>query len=65
MKKKLTELAKMKQTSCNTACTVFENKIVFTGGYNCYYYDKPFFKSVEAYKHYENKWTYLPNMYKW
>ena len=37
------------------ACTLFEGKIVVTGG--CFYS-----YSVEAYDYYENKWTYLPHM---
>ena len=41
------------------ACTVFEGKIVVTGGFN--YYDRDL-KSVEAYDYYENKWSYLSDM---
>ena len=40
------------------ACTVFEGKIVVTGGV----YNWNELKSVEAYDYYENKWTYLPDM---
>ena len=40
-------------------CTVFEGKIVVTGG--CCY-GTLHLKSVEAYDHHENKWTYLPDM---
>ena len=39
------------------ACTVFEGKIVITGGQ-----DYHRLKSVESYDHYENKWTFLPDM---
>ena len=40
------------------ACTVFEGKVVVTGGiYNCFR-----LKSVEAFDHHENKWTFLPDM---
>ena len=38
------------------ACTVFEGKIVVTGGDN----NQLQLKSIEAYDHYENKRTYLP-----
>ena len=43
-----------------TASTVFEGKIVVTGGLNSYTY----LKSVESYDCYENKWTYLPDIIK-
>ena len=39
-------------------CTVFEGRIVVTGGVN----NLLQLKSVEAYDYYENKWTYLPDM---
>ena len=42
----------------NAACTIFEGKIVVTGGYN----DLMNIKSVESYDYYENKWTYVPHM---
>ena len=41
------------------ACTVFEGKVVVTGGAN---YVQGKLKSVEAYDYYEDKWTYLPDM---
>ena len=44
----------MNRTRIFSACTVFEGKIVVTGGLTT--------KSVEAYDYYENKWTYLPDM---
>ena len=56
-KEKWTQLADTKQKRHNAACTVFEGKIVVTGGK---YYRT--LKSVEAYDHYENKLTYLPDM---
>ena len=40
------------------ACTVFEGKIVVTGGY----FNNRELKSVEAYDYYENKWKFLPDM---
>ena len=41
------------------ACTVFEGKIVVSGGTNN---NVGGLKSVEAYDHVENKWTNLPDM---
>ena len=41
------------------ACTVFEGKIVFTGGEN---FVKGELNSVEAYDYHENKWIYLPDL---
>ena len=39
----------------SSSCTVFEGKIVVTGGiYSCY--------SVEAYDHHKSRWSYLPPM---
>ena len=38
---------------------MFDGKIVISGGYSSEY---EYSKSVEAYDHYENKWTYLPDM---
>ena len=51
---KLIRIAFMKELRYYASCTVFEGKVVVTGGS-----DK---KSVEAYDYYENKWTYLPDM---
>ena len=42
------------------SCTVFEDKVVVTGGVNNWYD----LKSVEAYDYHENKWTFLPDMIK-
>ena len=42
-----------------TTCSVFEGKIVVTGG-GCGKY----MKSVEAYDHHENKWIIIPSMIK-
>ena len=47
------QLADTKEERYFAACTVFEGKIVVTGGYS---------KSVEAYDYYENKWNNLPDM---
>ena len=47
----------MKVNRQYAACTVFEGKIVVSGGLG---YSK--LKSVEVYDHYENKWSYYPDM---
>ena len=39
------------------ACTVFEGKIVVSGGD-----DVDIFRSVESYDHHDKKWIYLPDM---
>ena len=41
----------------DAAYTVFESKIVVSGGYE---YDN--LKSVETYDRHENKWNYIPDM---
>ena len=51
----------------NSACTVFEGKIVATGGEKLYggtsdYNRYEALKSVESYDHHENKWTFLSNL---
>ena len=50
-------IRRLSESRSNAACTVFEGKIVVSGGYNW-----KGSKSVEAYDHHENKWTYLPYM---
>ena len=55
---KLSQIAYMNKSRCYAACTVFEGKIVVTGGESNYFT----LKSAEAYDYYENKWTYLPDM---
>ena len=51
-------IANMNESRCDAACTVFEGKIVVSGGetVTCY------LKSVEVYDYHENKWTFLPDM---
>ena len=56
---KLIRIADMIESRRYAACTVFEGKIVVTGGYNS---SEFYLKSVEAYDYYENKWKYLPCM---
>ena len=51
------QIADLNVARDSAACTVFEGKIVVSGGGNDYE-----FKSVEAYDYYEDKWTYLPDM---
>ena len=55
---KWTQLANTNQNNYHAACTVFEGKIVVTGGKN----KLSILKSVEAYDYHEDKWTYLPDM---
>ena len=52
---KWNSIANMCSTRSCAGCTVFEGRIVVSGGWNG-------LKSVEAYDHHENKWTYLPVM---
>ena len=51
-------IASMNGKRFAAACTVFEGKIVVSGGIN----DHQKLKSVEAYDYHENKWTRLPDM---
>ena len=51
---KWSQIADMNDKRELAACTVFEGKIVVSGGLKS--------KSVEAYDFYEDKWTYLPYM---
>ena len=48
-------IAEMKIDRNRVACSVFEGKIVVSGGYSN-------LKSVEAYDYYENKWNNFPGM---
>ena len=52
--------ADLNQSRCCAACTVFEGKIVVTGGTLRSY--SFWLKSVESYDYYENKWTYFLDM---
>ena len=49
----------MKEIKDLFACTVFDGKIVISGGFNSGY---GYLKSVEAYDHYEDKWNFLPDV---
>ena len=53
-----TKVADLQNERCFSACTVFEGKIVVTGGNS----NNGSLRSVEAYDHHENKWTYLSDM---
>ena len=67
---RLSYISIMNESRLDAACTVFESKIVVSGGYmyddklNSVFLDDIFvnLKSVETYDHYENNWNYLPNM---
>ena len=50
----------MNERTYFAACTVFEDKIVVSGGVKGF----TMVNSVEAYDHYENKQTYLPDIIK-
>ena len=52
------EIADLNEVRKWAECTIFEGKIVVTGGVN----SLTQLNSVEAYDYYENKWNYLPNM---
>ena len=58
---KVSKLTDMNKSKYYAACTVFEGKIVVTGGKKYLPLNHAYI-SVEAYDDYENKWTYLPNM---
>ena len=58
---KWTQIADLNKERCSSGCTVFEGKIVATGGHN--YSGR--IKSVESYDHYENKWISLSDMVEW
>ena len=48
----------MSETRTSPACTVFEGKVVVSGGSN----NLDGTKTVEAYNHIADKWSYMPNM---
>ena len=52
-------IASLKTERYSAACTVFDGKIVVSGGFNNYFGQ---LSSVESYDHHENKWTNLPDM---
>ena len=56
------KLASINQPRYYPACTVYQGKIVVSGGRpsDVEYYQLS--KSVEAYDHYKNQWSFLPDM---
>ena len=54
-------IASMNESRDNASCTVFNGKLVVTGGYDSRAFNS-FLKSVEAFCFHENKWTQLPDM---
>ena len=50
----------MNNARSNAACTIFEGKLVVSGG--CNNNNDRVLKSVEAYDHHENKWSNSPDM---
>ena len=56
---KWTKVADLQKDRSRSACTVFEGKIVVTGGFN-----ERKLKSVELYDHHVNTWKFLSDMIK-
>ena len=56
-----TNVAEMNNARVNAACTVFEEKIVITGGSNRYGIS---LNTVESYDYFSNTWSSMPNMIK-
>ena len=56
---KWTNIVNMNDRRGHSACTVFEGKIVVTGGYD---HVNGKLNSVESYDHHKNEWTYFPAM---
>ena len=56
--------ATMKKYRLSAACTVFEGDIIISGGFAVSSLRDWNLKTVEAYDHHENKWSYYPNMLK-
>ena len=52
-------VARMKQRRSKSSCTVFEGRIVVTGGFNR---NIGRLNTVEAYDHIDNSWSKMPNM---
>ena len=55
----LKEVSKMNEVREHAACTVFEEKVIVSGGLNNNY---NFLNSVESYDVLPNKWSTMPNM---
>ena len=53
------EVANMKMARNYAACTVFEGKVVVSGGYTD---NSDTLNSVEIYDHLDDTWTYMPSM---
>ena len=56
--KQLTRMERMQRTRTHHSCVVFAGKIVVTGGLRWFETRG----SVEAYDHFENKWSYMPDL---
>ena len=59
---KWSHIARMNDRRTNAGCTVFEGKIVVSGGICAHDYWNDKSTSVEAYDHHRNKWNCLPSM---
>ena len=53
------EVAKMREAKDDASCSVFEGKLVVSGGFADY---QEGIKTVEAYDHVANTWTYMPDL---
>ena len=56
---KWSSIGNMNERKDDLACTVFDGKIVVSGGWN----SRSDLKSVEAYDHHDDKWIFLPDMH--
>ena len=58
------QVASLQSKRSEPACTVFEGKIVVSGGIVRTLGDLEILRSVESYDHHVNKWTFISNMVK-
>ena len=57
------EVASMREVKDDASCAVFEGKLVVSGGFvNGVLDDVDGIRTVEAYDHVANTWTYMPNL---
>ena len=54
------DVERMQEARSQAACTVFEERIVVSGGFNDD--DDDYLNTVEAYDHIADEWTYMPSM---
>ena len=65
--KKWHEIARLNKSRLHGLAWIFKGKIIVSGGFSGTKFrgDSKTINSVEAYDHYENKWTCLPDMIEW